>query len=166
MRPEHIPTEIEDEILEAFTTYSFDDDMRIEHLGSYYKDLKIPSVFLAGNSRIVPSELTIEGTDIIDFDKLLIKSFQLIVIRNNKQIIQQNWDLLQAAYSESSDISAPSSGLNLKNLKDISDGVKSGISDPLLLDMVAVATEGEGVSVTFIDFAYILGKIGELLIER
>jgi len=159
MKPETIPPEIEDEILEAFTTYSMEDDMKVEHLESFYKDLSIPKYFTERNKRIDPNELTIEGTDIIDFDKLLIKSYQLIILRNNRHLIQQTWDLLQSAFPESN---GSSRNINVKNLKNVSDDVKSGISDPLLLDMVAVATDGEGVEVKLVDFAYVLGKLGEL----
>ncbi|CAM9020289.1 unnamed protein product [Wickerhamomyces anomalus] len=163
VKPEKIPPDIEDEILEAFTNYSLEDDMRVENLKSYYSDLKIPKLFIIGNKRIDARHMIIEGTDIIDFDKLLVKSFQLIIFRNNKHIIQQNWDLLQNSLKEFGK-TEKLNGLNYKNLKNISEDVKTGISDPILLDMVAVATDGEGVDVNFIDFAYILGKLGELSI--
>lgn len=146
-------------ILEAFANYSFDDDMKVSDLKNYYQDLKIPSLFTVGNKRLIHEELTVEGTDIIDFDKLLNKSFQLIVLRNNKNLIQQNWELLRKALPQSNE---KSTSLNFKELKAISDDTKSGVSDSLLIDMVAVATEGGGVDVNFVDFGYVLGKLGEL----
>lgn len=119
-------------------------------------------MFTVGNKRLNSSELTIEGTDIVDFDKLLSKSYQLIVIRDNRHLIQQTWELLQTALSDSKENTSSSTSLNFKELKAISDDVKSGVSDSLLIDMIAVATEGGGVDVNFVDFAYILGKLGEL----
>ncbi|CCH40837.1 DNA repair protein [Wickerhamomyces ciferrii] len=150
-----IPPEIEDEILEAFTTYSLEDDMKVKDLPSFYRDLKIPKKFIIGNKRIEPNQLSIEGTDIIDFDKLLHRSYQLILFRDHKDIILENWNLLQ----KNSDMKT---SLDFKDIKELSDDVKTGINDSLLLDMVAIATEGQSVHVNFIDFCYTIGKLGEL----
>jgi hypothetical protein len=159
--PERLPTHIEDEILEALANYSIEHDMDTSDLAQYFKDIKVPNIFIVGNKRLNPDGLVIEGTKIIDFDKLMIVSYHLILFRNNRDLIQQTWKLLLSE-QKSKDLT---SSINLTQLQDINENARIGISTPLLLDMIALATDGRSVTMSIVDFAYVLGKLNKLETE-
>ncbi|ONH65629.1 DNA repair protein RAD33 [Cyberlindnera fabianii] len=153
--PAKLPAHYEDEILDAFANYSIEQDMKTTDLPSLYNDLRVPRDFIIGNKRLRPEDLSIEGTDVIDFDKMLTKAYHLLLFRDNEDEIKRVWDsLIKAAGGKGR------TGLNVADLKRVETELKLGISDTLLLDMVAVGAEGQGVEVTIVDFAYILGKLG------
>lgn len=130
--------------------------MTMKDFPRFLNDLKIPRDFILGNKRLSASELTVEGTDIIDFDKLLLKSYQLLLFRENHKLIWEYWNMIQ------SEINDKKTSINLQDLKTINDNNKTGISNILLLDMITVATDGHSVEIGIIDLAYTIGKLGEL----
>jgi hypothetical protein len=134
-----------------------DTDMVANQLPQFFQDLRIPAKFMIGNKRIRSDELIIEGTQVVDFDKLLVKSYQLLLFRDHRQYIEETWRLLQRSTGKSH-----RSALNVSDLKELDEELKTSISDALLLDMIAVGTEGTGLDITITDFAYILGKLGLL----
>lgn len=152
-----LPAHYEDEILEAFANYSMETDMVVSQLPLYFQDLKIPKQFIIGNKRIRPEELAIKGTQVVDFDKLLVKSYQLLLFRDNRRSIEDTWKLICGKSHKAA--------LGMPELKQLDSELKASISDTLLMDMVAVGTEGNGLDVTMSDFAYILGKLGQLLTD-
>jgi hypothetical protein len=131
--------------------------MVANQLPQFFQDLRIPAMFMIGNKRIRSDELIIEGTQVVDFDKLLLKSYQLLLFRDHRQYIEESWRLLQQSAGKSH-----KSALNVSDLKKLDTELKTSINDALLLDMIAVGTEGTGLDITITDFAYILGKLGLL----
>ncbi|KAH3669134.1 hypothetical protein WICMUC_005098 [Wickerhamomyces mucosus] len=151
--PDKIPTEIEDEILDKYSQYSLESDMTLKSIPRYLKDLEIPKLFTKNNLYI--NDLTVEGTDIIDFDKLLLNSFQLIKFRDNKDIIIETWNLLRY------ELKTTKEHINLVDLIKLNNELKLNLDDRLLLGMINVNGQNT-VNLTIVDFAYIMGKMGEL----
>lgn len=159
-KPNEIPHDIEDQILEVFGEYSMDQDLTYSQMNSFFRDLGVSTIFTKSNNKLSQTSLCIEGTDVIDFDKLLVACFHLIVFERNKKEIITNWNLIRKIIPNNDPNKYT---INLKDLKAINQEIKMGISDSVLLDMVAVATEGLSPEVKFIDFAYIMGKLGDLV---
>lgn len=143
--------------MDAFANYSMDTDMKSAQVSSYFKDLHIPTQFVIGNKRVRVDQLVIEGTDVVDFDKLLNKSYHLLLFRDNAREIENTWAQLLDSIGD-----LGKSTLNFSDLQKLDADLRTSISDTLLLDMVAVATEGQGLDITMTDFAYIMGKLGQL----
>lgn len=63
-----VPQDIEDEILGAYATYNLERDMRSEDLRNYFESLQLPRELY---KMVGKSDLTVEGTDVVDFERLL-----------------------------------------------------------------------------------------------
>ncbi|ODV76422.1 Rad33p CYBJADRAFT_122613, partial [Cyberlindnera jadinii NRRL Y-1542] len=157
-----VPEEYEEEILETYASITEGGtDLCVGDLPKFFHSLRIPREFVIGNARLVPKELAVEGTTHVDFTKLMTVSCQLLSFRDNRRIIEETWNQLANSVGH-----GHVSTLNLDDLKVLNKDLKTGMSDTLLLDMLVVATEGKGVSVSMVDFAYILGKLGQLTIPK
>lgn len=132
--------------------------MNVDDLKQYYKDIRIPSIFITGNKHIEPSDLIIDGTNIIDFEKLMIKSYQLILFRDNIETIKELWKMILVELN----LKNINSTIDLKQLQEINEESNLGLSNTLLIDMIASATQGSSLTVSIVDFAYVLGKLNKL----
>lgn len=156
-----IPEELEDEILAVYAKYSMEHDMTTEELTEYFQDLQLPSRWY---QMVRVKEVVVEGTNIIDLDKLLQSTYHLLIFMDNEEMIDQLWGLVISASGR--DISFPNVELK-KHVLSIKDLQKANTSAGLeqshgLVEMMSCATGGKRVYMTYIDFAYILGKLGNL----
>ncbi|KAL3233450.1 DNA repair protein RAD33 [Nakaseomyces bracarensis] len=156
-----MPLEVEDEVLGCYARFSLDGDMVCGDLVPYFEELELPRGFY---KHVRKEQVAIEGTDIVDFDLLLKVTYHILIFMDNESLIDQLWGLLLQA----------SGRLENDKVKDIKDHILSikdlqkvenylGDSDPRdLINMVSVATGGKRVYMTYLDFAYVLGKLGYL----
>lgn len=156
-----VPQDIEDEILGAYATYSLERDMRSEDLRNYFESLQLPRELY---KMVGKSDLTVEGTDVVDFERLLRCTYHLLVFMDNEQIIDEMWGLLvQASGRDQSfpNVKLRDHVLSIKDLQKVSNFVgidrASGI-----VEMISCATSGKRVYMTYLDFAYVMGKLGYL----
>ncbi|EGA77486.1 Rad33p [Saccharomyces cerevisiae Vin13] len=86
-----VPIEVEDEILEKYAESSLDHDMTVNELPRFFKDLQLePTIWkLVRNEDVI-----IEGTDVIDFTKLVRCTCQLLILMNNLTVIDDLWSML------------------------------------------------------------------------
>ncbi|GAV54048.1 hypothetical protein ZYGR_0AK05500 [Zygosaccharomyces rouxii] len=156
-----IPEELEDEILAVYAKYSMDHDMTTNDLAGYFEDLQLPSKWY----NITPvKDLVVEGTQIIDLDKLLQCTYHLLIFMDNEETIDQLWGLVISASGR--DVDFPNVDLK-KHVLSIKDLQKANTSAGLeqahgIVEMMSCATGGQRVYMTYMDFAYILGKLGIL----
>lgn len=156
-----IPQDIEDEILVAYATYNMDHDMVTADLEGYFEDLQLPRQLYR---MIRKGEITLEGTDLIDFERLLKCTYHLLIFMDNQDTIDEQWTLLiQASGRDNSfpKVKLRNHVLSIKDMQKISSVV--GIDQSTgVIEMVSCATSGKRVYITYLDFAYILGKLGYL----
>lgn len=156
-----VPQDIEDEILAAYATYSLEHDMTSGDLVSYFEDLQLPR----GLYKMVrKGDLSVEGTNVVDFERLLRCTYHLLVFMDNEQVIDEMWGLLvQGSGRDQSfpQVQLRDHVLSIKDLQKISNFVgierASGI-----VEMISCATGGKTVYMTYLDFAYVMGKLGYL----
>ena len=86
-----IPQEIEDGILEIFAKYSIEHDMDTNDLVDYFEDLQIPHELY---KLVRIEDVVVEGTKVIDFDKIVKITFHLLIYMNNEDIINSFWNML------------------------------------------------------------------------
>lgn len=156
-----IPQEIEDEILAVYANCSMEHDMTIKELDFYFSELQLSKEL---RKMVSPSELSIPDTDIIDFERLLQCTYHLLIFMDNEEIIDEMWRLL--IHASGRDVSFPqvllkNHVLSLKDVQKMSNSVGAESSDGII-EMVSCATSGKRVYITYLDFAYILGKLGYL----
>ncbi|CCE62878.1 hypothetical protein TPHA_0D02410 [Tetrapisispora phaffii CBS 4417] len=156
-----IPDEIEDSILETFAKYSIEEDMTVANLKDYFNNLELPEILW---SKIPSDEFCIEGTSIIDFDLLMKKTYHILIFMDNEDIIDELWGL----FVKQSGRGAQFTNVKLKNhvfgVKDIMKVCNTVAmkQNDRIIEMVSVATSGRRLYITYIDFAYIMGKLGLL----
>lgn len=156
-----VPQEIEDEILAVYATYSLEHDMTSEDLEQFFSDLELPRQLY---KMMLKDELTLEGTNVVDFEKLLRCTYHLLVFMDNEKIIDEMWELL--VHGSGRDKNFPSVELknhvlSIKDLQKVSNFVGIDQSSGIV-EMISCATNGRRVYMTYLDFAYILGKLGHL----
>ncbi|KAH3685586.1 hypothetical protein WICPIJ_003448 [Wickerhamomyces pijperi] len=164
--PNPIPSQIEDVILEKYTKYSLGRDMKTSDLPSFWSDLRIPDIFTIGNTTL--RDIAIEGTDVIDIDKLLRYSYQLVKMRDNRALIIETWNMLREEVNEHNGRGRVGEALNLVDLCKIDQGLKLNLGDQLIRDMINIGDGSFGwirsdnkVDLEVWEVGYILGKLGE-----
>ncbi|SCU91932.1 LAFA_0F06788g1_1 [Lachancea sp. 'fantastica'] len=156
-----IPAEIEDDILGAFATYSIESDMTSSNLPDFYNDLQMPRDF---TKLLDVRDVCIEDTNIVSFDKLLKNTFHLLIFMNNAQVIDTQWSMLVVACGRDKqfpNVSLRNHVLSIKDLQKIANSIN--MENGALLDMMSCATSGKRVFLTWLDFAFVLGKLGHLV---
>lgn len=160
-----IPQEVEDEILETFAKYSIDHDMNIDDIASYYEDLQLPRELY---KLIRNEDVVIEGTNIIDFDKIVKQTFHLLIYMNNEDIINSFWTLLlknSSRMDKYPHVHLKDHILSIKDLQKI-DVLLNNSNNPNnntdVIGMLTCATKGKRVYMTYLDFANVLGRLGYL----
>lgn len=156
-----VPAEIEDEILAAYASCSLDHDMTVDDLETYFDQLQLPRDLY----KMIPAaDLVVEGTKVVDFTKLLSGTYHLLIFMDNDKIITEMWSLLVEGSGRDRAFPAvklKNHVLSLKDLQKIRNYV--GIDQSVgIIEMISVATDGKRVYMTYLDFAYILGKLGYL----
>lgn len=156
-----IPEELEDEILAVYAKYSMEHDMTTNDLTDYFDEIQLPSKWY----KMIPTkDIVVEDTQIINLDKLLQCTYHLLIFMDNEEIIDQLWDLVINASGRN--VEFPNVDLK-KHVLSIKDLQKASTSAGLeqahgLVEMMSCATGGQRVYMTYMDFAYILGKLGML----
>lgn len=156
-----VPTEIEDEILTTYASFSLEHDMTVEDLNKYFEQLELPRELY----KMIPmSELVVAGTNVVDFGKLLTSTYHLLIFMDNEEIITEMWSLLVEGCGRDRDfpqVRLKNHVLSLKDLQKIRNyvGVEQASG---IVEMISVATGGRRVYITYLDFAYVLGKLGYL----
>ncbi|CUS23441.1 LAQU0S10e00452g1_1 [Lachancea quebecensis] len=156
-----IPSEIEDDILGAFANYSIESDMTARDLPEYFKELQMPTEM---TKLIQPQDLCLEDTNIVDFDKLLKTTFHLLIFMNNAEIIDTQWMMLVQGCGRDTQfphVALRNHVLSIKDLQKIANSIN--VDGGHLIDMMSCATQGKRVYITWMDFAYLLGKLGHLV---
>ncbi|SCU89079.1 LANO_0D03862g1_1 [Lachancea nothofagi CBS 11611] len=156
-----IPSEIEDDILGAFATYSIESDMTSADLRSYFEDLQMPREL---TKMVNDRDLCIEGTNIVSFEKLLKTTFHLLVFMNNAEIVDTQWSMLVQACGRDAQfphVALRSHVLSIKDLQKVANSIS--MDNGRLIEMMSCATNGTRVYVTWLDFAFLLGKLGHLV---
>lgn len=156
-----IPDEVEDEILTRYAEFSLEGDMVVKDMVPYFESLELPRRFY---KHVRKDQVVIEGTDIVDFDKLLKLTYHILVFMDNETLIDSLWELLIRSSGKDRNGSVwdiKDHVLSIKDFQKIENylGDAQNIS---LIDMVSVATGGKRVYITYLDFAYVLGKLGYL----
>lgn len=156
-----VPQDIEDEILGVYATYSLEHDMTCNELTGYFEDLQLPRELY----KMVPKDdLTVEGTNVVDFERLMRCTYHLLVFMDNEQVIDEMWELLVNACGR--DKSFPKVKLrdhilSIKDLQKVSNYVGMDQASGIV-EMISCATSGRRVFMTYLDFAYVMGKLGYL----
>ncbi|SCU88923.1 LAMI_0D11804g1_1 [Lachancea mirantina] len=155
-----IPQEIEDDILSAFANYNIERDMTREDLSSFFQELQLPSEVTKFYDL---NDLCIGGTQIVDFEKLLRATYHVLVFMNNMAVIDGFWEMLVKACGR--DVAFPkvllkNHVLSIKDLQKVANS--ASVESTGLVEMMSVATHGKRVFMTWLDLAYILGKLGIL----
>lgn len=156
-----IPQDIEDEILAVYANYSIEHDMTTDELSSYFKELQLSEDF---SKLVAPSDLSLEGTNVIDFDKLLQCTYHLLIFMDNEDVVDEMWKLMIHASGREQAfplVKLRNHVLSIKDVQKISNFVGTESSEGII-EMVSCATSGKRVYITYLDFAYILGKLGYL----
>ena len=156
-----IPGELEDELLVAYATCTEgQDDMTAAQLPAFFEDLQLPKEWY---ELVSPSRVCIEGTDIVDFEKLMSATYRLLIFMDNEKTIDEHWELLLGASQRAERfgrVPARKQAVTLKDLQRCAAHV--GMEPEQSVEMLAWATGGSRVYVTYLDFAYLLGKLGYL----
>lgn len=156
-----IPQVVEDEILGVFANYSIDHDMTIRDLPLYFGDLQLPKDLW---KLVREEDLIVEGTDVIDFDKIVRSTYELLIFMDNADIIDNLWGLLvknAGRDRQFPNVKLRDHVLSIKDLQKISTVINNEPSGGFI-EMLSSATGGKRVYMTYIDFAKVLGKLGYL----
>lgn len=161
-----VPQEVEDEILETFAKYSIEQDMTLNDTQNYFEDLQLPRELYKS---IRKEDITIEGTDVVDFDKIVKQTVHLLIFMNNEEIINSFWTLLlknSGRLEKFPEVKLKDHILSIKDLQKIdvllnnkSNKVDGGVD---IIGMLTCATYGSRVYMTYLDFADVLGRLGYL----
>lgn len=156
----NIPQDLEDEFLTEYARITGEKDLAIDDLFDYYTELQLnPELFKLMDKSMV----CIEGTNIVDFDKLLKSAYHLLIFMDNEHLIDKQWSTL----IEHSQRSKKFQNIPLKNhvitIKDLQDIlIQLNMDQSQIVDMISCITNGKRDFITYIDFAYLLGKMGSL----
>ncbi|CAD6641939.1 BAH_G0039670.mRNA.1.CDS.1 [Saccharomyces cerevisiae] len=156
-----VPIEVEDEILEKYAESSLDHDMTVNELPRFFKDLQLePTIWkLVRNEDVI-----IEGTDVIDFTKLVRCTCQLLILMNNLTVIDDLWSMLVRNCGRDVDfpqVALRDHVLSVKDLQKISNLIGADQSSGTI-EMISCATDGKRLFMTYLDFGCVLGKLGYL----
>ena len=156
-----VPREIEDDILEAFAKNSLESDMTVNNLDSYFNDLQLPKILC---SKIRKEDLCLEGTNVIDFERIISYTYHILIFMDNEATIDEMWKLLvrQCARDvEFPNVLLKNHVLSIKDIQKVANtvGMEKGFG---IIEMMSMATSGSRVYMTYLDFAFVLGKLGYL----
>ncbi|CAI1625024.1 hypothetical protein SEUBUCD646_0M01340 [Saccharomyces eubayanus] len=156
-----VPSEVEDEILEKYAESSLDHDMTVNELPIFFQDLQLEPTIC---KLVRNEEVVIEGTEVIDFAKLIRCTCQLLILMNNLTVIDDMWSMLIRSCGR--DVDFPQVALrdhviSVKDLQKISNLIGTDQSEGTI-EMISSATDGKRLFMTYLDFACVLGKLGYL----
>ncbi|AMD21646.1 HFL210Cp [Eremothecium sinecaudum] len=156
-----IPKDIEDEMLLAYSTCTDNqDDLTISDVSRFFKELHLPEEWY---KLVDKQRICIDGTEVVDFEKLLSVTYRLLTFMDNERVIDDQWSLI-VSYAGRLDrfpnTELRKQVLSLKDLQRCSSQLS--MEPQQTLEMLACATEGRKVYITYLDFAYLLGKLGYL----
>ncbi|QPG73321.1 hypothetical protein FOA43_000631 [Brettanomyces nanus] len=106
--------------------------------------------------------------DLVDFEKYLYNSALLLNLSQRLEIIDFYWELVLANIKGKGELtpaerkSAYQQTLDLKDIEQLSKNLKQAIPMDILMNMITLCNEGERVYLNYMDFALILGRVGEL----
>lgn len=137
-----VPIEVEDEILEKYAESSLDHDMTVNELPRFFKDLQLePTIWkLVRNEDVI-----IEGTDVIDFTKLVRCTCQLLILMNNLTVTDDLWSMLIRNCGRDVDfpqVALRDHVLSVKDLQKISNLIGADQSSGTI-EMISCATDGK-----------------------
>ncbi|EJS42417.1 YML011C [Saccharomyces arboricola H-6] len=157
-----VPSEVEDEILEKYAEYSLDHDMTVNELPRFFQDLQLEPTIC----KLVRNEdVVIEGTEVINFTKLIRCTCQLLILMNNLTVIDDLWAMLIRSSGRGADfpqVALRDHVLSVKDLQKISNLIGTDQSAGTI-EMISCATDGKRLFMTYLDFACVLGKLGYLI---
>ncbi|CAL9732077.1 DNA repair protein Rad33p [Monosporozyma unispora] len=163
-----VPQEVEDDILETFAKYSIDHDMTVQDTQSYFEDLQLPRELY---KLIRKEDIVIDGTDVVDFDKIVRQTFHLLIFMNNEDVINSFWALLLKNSGRSEkfpEVKLKDHILSIKDLQKVdvllnnNNSSNKNTSGVDIIGMLTCATYGSRVYMTYLDFADVLGRLGYL----
>ncbi|CDF89864.1 ZYBA0S05-03532g1_1 [Zygosaccharomyces bailii CLIB 213] len=156
-----IPEELEDEILAVYAKYSMEHDMTVQDLKNYFGDLQLPESWVR---MIKSADVTVEGTNVVDLDKLLRCTYHLLIFMDNEEVIDDLWQLLVSASGRDQAFPLVKLRHHVLSIKDLQRASNSAGLDQAhgIVEMMSCATGGRRIYMTYLDFAYILGKLGYL----
>lgn len=156
-----VPIEVEDEILGKYAECSLDHDMTVNELPGFFQDLQLEPTIC----KLVRNEdVIIEGTEVIDFTKLVRCTCQLLILMNNLTVIDDLWLMLVKNCGRGVDfpqVALRDHVLSVKDLQKISNLIGADQSAGTI-EMISCATDGKRLFMTYLDFGCVLGKLGYL----
>ncbi|AET39154.1 Rad33p Ecym_4074 [Eremothecium cymbalariae DBVPG len=156
-----IPQEIEDELLMAYANCTEgQDDLNMEDIGLFFEELGLSKQWY----KMVRKDMVcIEGTRVVDFEKLMDITYRLLVFMDNERTIDEQWSLLVRYSGRDEQFPQVKLRNHVLSAKDLQKCmVQVQMSGSAVVDMVSGVTKGPRVYVTYLDFAYLLGKLGYL----
>ncbi|KAL6941208.1 hypothetical protein ACO0RG_002328 [Hanseniaspora osmophila] len=176
--PKSVPKDIEEEVLTCYVDFNIEHDMTIYDLQPFFEKLQLPHNIYKFVMYKGEKELCVEGTNIIDFDKLLIETYHLLIYMDNVAVIDEYWSLLVESCQRDQQfpqVKLKDHVIGLKQLRAIINNVNgsgeeetaSGSTMPLIQMMKAVSSPpqksgADKLFINYLDFAFMLGKIGLL----
>ncbi|CCD23761.1 Rad33p NDAI_0C01000 [Naumovozyma dairenensis CBS 421] len=156
-----VPDEIEDEILNALVGFNLNHDMNTNDLNDFFELLQLPRDLY----KLVPVDnVVVEGTNIIDFNKIVRATYELLIFLDNSEIINNLWQLMVTCSGRDKQyphVILVNHILSVKDLQKIATFADLDQSSGII-QMMTCATSGKRVYMTYLDFAIILGKLGYL----
>ncbi|AOA63561.1 DNA repair protein [Komagataella phaffii CBS 7435] len=144
-------------IIEKYLQYcstANSDELLESHLIPFLRDkLGIPSKLLS-NAENTRGKLVYHNTSILDPKKLFWYANLLLILQENLSYIDQAWELLTD--------SVTSDQLSLEELVKLQHKINDNSTYQTMKDMILLATDGERISMNFVDFAMLLGKLEEI----
>lgn len=156
-----IPKSMEDEMLLAYSNCTIEvPDLMMDNLDKYFDEIKLPSEWY---QMVEKHMVCLDGTDIVDFDKLLSITYRLLIFMDNAEIIDSQW-LLILEYSGRIErykhIPVRKQVVSIKEIQRCASQVS--MEQQKVVEMISCATEGRRVFIRYLDFAHLLGKLGYL----
>ncbi|CCF57537.1 hypothetical protein KAFR_0C05460 [Kazachstania africana CBS 2517] len=160
-----IPQDLEDEILATLANYNIEKDMTTDDLENYFEDLKLPKeLYKLANKQ----NLIVSNTRVVDFEKILKFTYHLLIFMDNESTIDELWSVLikySGRDAQFPNVLLKNHILSTKDLQKISNSIGMDNSSGII-EMMNIATNGLKVYLNYLDFAYILGKLGYLRYQK
>lgn len=166
-----ISTSYEDKILTRYFELGYDEeDMTLDQVSGFIRTFGVPDKLL----KIYSSEndidfqlLTVDGLEeegVVDFDKLMVLVYKMIVIAKNSEYIEESWKMFhrymggtEAAANSEKEIAFPDIKAVLERLK-----LQDKIGDGLIIDMLSTGSEFGNAGLNIYDFLVLLGRLDDL----
>ncbi|ANZ76323.1 BA75_03356T0 [Komagataella pastoris] len=144
-------------IIEKYLQYcstTNSDELLESHLIPFLRDkLGIPPKLLS-NVENRREKLVYHNTSVLDLKKLFWYASLLLVLKENLSYIDQAWELLTDSLT--------SDQVSLDELVKLQHKINDSSTYQTMNDMMLLATNGERISMNYVDFAMLLGKLGEI----